>query len=177
MPAPAAPVMSAPEVSSYLDEVFPQIKTNGDNITVVDVAPCRDHQSQYQLPDEARARAAGRKRHDPQTRQKACGHRHRYQRFRRRIGGACHGDLFDSATCVSGLEAEICGIKIPYIYHVVFIDLFDDLAEIRRLTTNFTSPISTQRRNLRISAHPLFWEAALQPSGTTQATRNVRRLT
>ncbi|WP_339761627.1 PaaI family thioesterase [uncultured Hoeflea sp.] len=39
MPAPAAPVMSAPEVSSYLDEVFPQIKTNGDNITVVDVAP------------------------------------------------------------------------------------------------------------------------------------------
>ena len=39
MPAPAAPVMTAPEVSSYLDEVFPQIKTNGDNIAVVDVAP------------------------------------------------------------------------------------------------------------------------------------------
>tara|TARA_R110002050_G_scaffold268740_1_gene410899 strand:+ start:179 stop:676 length:498 start_codon:yes stop_codon:yes gene_type:complete len=39
MPAPAAPVMTAPEVSSYLDEVFPQIKTNGDNIAVIDVAP------------------------------------------------------------------------------------------------------------------------------------------
>ena len=39
MSAPAKPVMSAPEVSSYLDEVFPQIKTNGDNIAVVDVAP------------------------------------------------------------------------------------------------------------------------------------------
>ena len=39
MPAPAAPVMSAPEVLAYLDEVFPQIKANGDNITVVDVAP------------------------------------------------------------------------------------------------------------------------------------------
>jgi len=39
MPVPAAPVMTAPEVSSYLDEVFPQIKTNGDNIAVIDVAP------------------------------------------------------------------------------------------------------------------------------------------
>lgn len=39
MPAPAAPVMSAPEVSAYLDEVFPQIKSNGDNISVVDVSP------------------------------------------------------------------------------------------------------------------------------------------
>ena len=39
MPAPAAPVMSAPEVLAYLDEVYPQIKENGDNITVVDVAP------------------------------------------------------------------------------------------------------------------------------------------
>ena len=39
MPSPAAPVMTAPEVSSYLDEVFPQIKTNGDNIAVVTVAP------------------------------------------------------------------------------------------------------------------------------------------
>ncbi|PHR22146.1 MAG: thioesterase [Hoeflea sp.] len=39
MPAPAAPVMTASEVSSYLDEVFPQIKTNGDNIAVIDVAP------------------------------------------------------------------------------------------------------------------------------------------
>lgn len=39
MPAPAAPVMTAPEVSSYLDEVFPQIRTNGDNIAVVTVGP------------------------------------------------------------------------------------------------------------------------------------------
>ncbi|MCY0094628.1 PaaI family thioesterase [Hoeflea ulvae] len=38
MPAAAAPVMSAPEVSAYLDEVFPQIKSNGDNISVRDVA-------------------------------------------------------------------------------------------------------------------------------------------
>ena len=34
MPAPASPVMSAPEVSAYLDEVFPQIKANGDDISV-----------------------------------------------------------------------------------------------------------------------------------------------
>lgn len=39
MPAPATPVMSAPEVSAYLDEVFPQIKANGDNILVLDVSP------------------------------------------------------------------------------------------------------------------------------------------
>ncbi|MDF1607117.1 PaaI family thioesterase [Hoeflea sp. YIM 152468] len=39
MAAPASPVMSAPEVSAYLDEVFPQIKTNGHNISVLDVAP------------------------------------------------------------------------------------------------------------------------------------------
>ena len=38
MPTPAAPVMSAPEVSAYLDEVFPQIKANGDSISVVDVS-------------------------------------------------------------------------------------------------------------------------------------------
>ena len=41
MPAQAAPVMSAPEVSAYLDEVFPQIKTNGDDISVLDVSPER----------------------------------------------------------------------------------------------------------------------------------------
>ena len=34
MPAPATPVMSAPEVSAYIDEVFPQIKANGDDISV-----------------------------------------------------------------------------------------------------------------------------------------------
>lgn len=34
MPTPATPVMSAPEVSAYLDEVFPQIKANGDDISV-----------------------------------------------------------------------------------------------------------------------------------------------
>ena len=34
MPTPATPVMSAPEVSAYIDEVFPQIKANGDNISV-----------------------------------------------------------------------------------------------------------------------------------------------
>jgi len=39
MPAPVAPVMSAPEVSAYLDEIFPQIKANGDSISVVDVSP------------------------------------------------------------------------------------------------------------------------------------------
>ncbi|WP_422373455.1 PaaI family thioesterase [Hoeflea sp.] len=39
MPAPANPVMSAPEVSSYLDEVFPQIKANGDDISVIEVLP------------------------------------------------------------------------------------------------------------------------------------------
>lgn len=30
--------MSAPEVSAYLDEVFPQIKANGDSISVMDVS-------------------------------------------------------------------------------------------------------------------------------------------
>lgn len=39
MPAPATPVMSAPEVSAYLDEVFPQIKANGDDISVEAVSP------------------------------------------------------------------------------------------------------------------------------------------
>lgn len=39
MPVPATPVMSAPDVSAYLDEVFPQIKANGDNIEVVEVLP------------------------------------------------------------------------------------------------------------------------------------------
>ncbi|MEQ8305971.1 MAG: PaaI family thioesterase [Hoeflea sp.] len=39
MPAPANPVMSAPEVSAYLDEVFPQIKANGDDISVIEVQP------------------------------------------------------------------------------------------------------------------------------------------
>ena len=34
MPTTATPVMSAPEVSAYIDEVFPQIKANGDNISV-----------------------------------------------------------------------------------------------------------------------------------------------
>jgi hypothetical protein len=34
MSAPATPVMSAPEVSAYIDEVFPQIKANGDDISV-----------------------------------------------------------------------------------------------------------------------------------------------
>lgn len=34
MPTPATPVMSAPEVSAYIDEVFPQIKANGDDISV-----------------------------------------------------------------------------------------------------------------------------------------------
>lgn len=43
MPAPAAPVMSAPEVSAYLDEVFPQIKSNGDGISVIDVSAGRAH--------------------------------------------------------------------------------------------------------------------------------------
>ncbi|WP_420409042.1 PaaI family thioesterase [Hoeflea sp.] len=38
MPATANPVMSAPEVSVYLDEVFPQIKANGDDIAVLDVS-------------------------------------------------------------------------------------------------------------------------------------------
>lgn len=39
MPTPATPKMSAAEVSAYLDEVFPQIKENGDNISVLDVSP------------------------------------------------------------------------------------------------------------------------------------------
>jgi uncharacterized protein (TIGR00369 family) len=39
MPAPATPVMSAPEVSAYLDEVFPQIKANGDDIVVLRASP------------------------------------------------------------------------------------------------------------------------------------------
>ncbi|WP_343203386.1 PaaI family thioesterase [Hoeflea sp.] len=39
MPAPATPVMTAPEVSAYLHEVFPQIKANGDDIRVLDVTP------------------------------------------------------------------------------------------------------------------------------------------
>ncbi|MEM5473263.1 PaaI family thioesterase [Hoeflea sp. AS60] len=39
MSAPVAPVMSAPEVSAYLDEVFPQIKANGDDISVLEVSP------------------------------------------------------------------------------------------------------------------------------------------
>lgn len=39
MPTPATPVMTAPEVSSYLDEVFPQIKVNGDTIEVIEVSP------------------------------------------------------------------------------------------------------------------------------------------
>lgn len=39
MPTPATPKMSAPEVSAYLDEVFPQIRENGDNISVLDVSP------------------------------------------------------------------------------------------------------------------------------------------
>ncbi|WP_417417579.1 PaaI family thioesterase [Hoeflea sp.] len=38
MPAPVTPVMSAPEVSAYLDEVFPQIRANGDNISVESVS-------------------------------------------------------------------------------------------------------------------------------------------
>lgn len=37
MPAPATPVMSAPDVSAYLDEVFPQIEASGDDIRVLDV--------------------------------------------------------------------------------------------------------------------------------------------
>ncbi|EDQ33989.2 hypothetical protein HPDFL43_06030 [Hoeflea phototrophica DFL-43] len=39
MPAPATPVMTAPTVSAYLDEVFPQIKSNGDDISVIEVSP------------------------------------------------------------------------------------------------------------------------------------------
>jgi uncharacterized protein (TIGR00369 family) len=39
MSAPATPVMSAPEVSAYIDEVFPQIKANGDDISVEAVSP------------------------------------------------------------------------------------------------------------------------------------------
>lgn len=38
MPAPATPVMSAPEVSAYLDEVFPQIRENGDKVSVESVS-------------------------------------------------------------------------------------------------------------------------------------------
>lgn len=33
------PVMTAPEVSSYLDEVFPQIRSNGDDISVLEILP------------------------------------------------------------------------------------------------------------------------------------------
>lgn len=39
MPVPATPVMSAPDVSAYIDDVFPQIKANGDNIEVLEVFP------------------------------------------------------------------------------------------------------------------------------------------
>lgn len=39
MPAQANPVMSAPEVSAYLDEVFPQIRANGDDISVIEILP------------------------------------------------------------------------------------------------------------------------------------------
>ena len=39
MPAPAIPVMSASEVAEYIDEVFPQIKENGDAILVTEVSP------------------------------------------------------------------------------------------------------------------------------------------
>ncbi|OCW56751.1 PaaI family thioesterase [Hoeflea olei] len=39
MTAPATPVMSASEVSAYLDDVFPQIKANGDNLSVLTVSP------------------------------------------------------------------------------------------------------------------------------------------
>ena len=39
MPTPETPVMSAADVSAYLDEVFPQIKANGDNISVETVSP------------------------------------------------------------------------------------------------------------------------------------------
>ena len=38
MPAPATPVMSAAEVSAYIDEIFPQIKANGDDISVETVS-------------------------------------------------------------------------------------------------------------------------------------------
>lgn len=38
MPAPLNPVMTAPEVSAYLDEVFPQIRTNGDDVSVIEVS-------------------------------------------------------------------------------------------------------------------------------------------
>ncbi len=38
MPAPLMPVMTAPEVSAYLEEVFPQIKANGDDIVVLEVS-------------------------------------------------------------------------------------------------------------------------------------------
>ena len=41
MPAPATPVMSASEVSAYLAEVFPQIRTNDDDLVVTDVTPGR----------------------------------------------------------------------------------------------------------------------------------------
>jgi ribosomal protein L13 len=39
MPAPFTPQMTAPEVSTYLDEVFPQIRANGDDVCVLDVSP------------------------------------------------------------------------------------------------------------------------------------------
>ncbi|KGF68813.1 hypothetical protein LL06_14440 [Hoeflea sp. BAL378] len=41
MQTPATPVMSAADVSAYLDEVFPQVKTNGDDIRVIEVTPGR----------------------------------------------------------------------------------------------------------------------------------------
>lgn len=41
MQTPATPVMSAADVSAYLDEVFPQVKTNGDDIRVLEVTPGR----------------------------------------------------------------------------------------------------------------------------------------
>jgi hypothetical protein len=41
MSAPATPVMTAPAVSAYLDEVFPQIKANGDDISVRPSRPDR----------------------------------------------------------------------------------------------------------------------------------------
>lgn len=37
----ATPVMTAPQVSAFLDEVFPQIKANGDDIAVIEVLPGR----------------------------------------------------------------------------------------------------------------------------------------
>jgi uncharacterized protein (TIGR00369 family) len=39
MSAPATPVMSAPELATYLDEVYPQINGDGEIISVVEVSP------------------------------------------------------------------------------------------------------------------------------------------